>query len=74
MTKTYKGPGYYILYSYFTKPPYLGVSVFRKVDNAEEGQRGACMRSIGVMVEPNANTGPNAKVWIHGHALNLLAQ
>ncbi|KAG2223392.1 hypothetical protein INT45_002887 [Circinella minor] len=59
---------------YFTKPPYFGVSVFRKVDNAEEGQRGACMRSVGVIVEPNENTGPNAKVWIHGHALNLLAQ
>ncbi|KAI9243485.1 hypothetical protein BDA99DRAFT_566635 [Phascolomyces articulosus] len=59
---------------YFTKPPYFGVSVFRKVDNAEEGQRGACMRSVGVMVEPNENTGPNAKIWIHGHALNTLAK
>ncbi|KAI9472944.1 hypothetical protein BDB00DRAFT_879773 [Zychaea mexicana] len=58
----------------FSKPPYFGVSIFRNVDNAEEGQRGACMRAVGVIVEPNASTGPNAKVWIHGHALNVLAK
>ncbi|KAI8141416.1 hypothetical protein BJV82DRAFT_670699 [Fennellomyces sp. T-0311] len=59
--------------TYFAKPPYFGVSVFRKVDT-DGTQRGASMRAVGVMVEPTGDTGPSAKVWTHGHALNVFAR
>ncbi|KAI9320166.1 hypothetical protein BX666DRAFT_2025176 [Dichotomocladium elegans] len=56
---------------YFTKSPYIGVGLYKK-EKAAASDRGAIMRSVGIILEPSDNLGPCAKVWAHAEALKSL--
>ncbi|KAL0074130.1 hypothetical protein F4703DRAFT_1894180 [Phycomyces blakesleeanus] len=45
----------------FSRPPYFGLSAFKKVPI--ESDRGACMKAVGIIVKPDGNA--CGKVWRH---------
>lgn len=59
---------FFILHSFFSKSPNFGVSVYENIPvAAETGQRerGARMRSVGVIVTPTPDSGRCGQVWRH---------
>ncbi|KAF7732013.1 hypothetical protein EC973_007118 [Apophysomyces ossiformis] len=48
---------------YFSKSHYFGLSFFRNVP--VDGNRGACMKAVGVLVVPTPETGRCGEVWRH---------
>ncbi|KAG0182624.1 hypothetical protein DFQ29_003177 [Apophysomyces sp. BC1021] len=56
---------------YFSKSQYFGLSVFKNV--ATDGERGAVMKAVGVLVLPTLETGKCGEVWRHNDYLKTEA-